>query len=217
MLEESHEQFPVPTPSALLPAEVLQGTARSLPPPIVRIGRWLRFRRFLRLLLRRILYNLVQLWRKLRPFLAVLVVILLLLGLIGWMSYQLWWPSTSIAPLDTRVASMPRPESIERYIQGRTAYDAEQTWAAYSPEYQSEQLAAGITKEVLQVQLNRERMARLRYVEYEYVGGVPMEKDGSMYFYTILMQIGDKRVKLPVIFLVDANGKITNISVGDLD
>src|SRR6266536_2625921 len=60
--------------------------------PAPKIGRFVRFRRLMRLLLRRLLYGSVVVGRVIRPYAGFVVAIIALLGVIGWMSYLLWGP-----------------------------------------------------------------------------------------------------------------------------
>lgn len=174
-------------------------------------GRFLVLRRTLRLLVRRLLYGLVRLGRATRPFAAFLVIILLLTCVTGWLAVQLWWPRAADT-VDTRVSAVLPAPAVENFIKGQSSYDADLMWSAYSAEYQATQLQRGASKETLQVAANREKSSGLRYVHYDYIGGVPLEGGGGMYFYAVQLELQQQRAKLPIIFTVDEDGKIVRIS-----
>src|SRR5215212_10810167 len=110
--------------------------------PPVKAGRWVRFRRLCRLMLRRLWYGGVVVGRALRPFAATLVVAIVLLGVIGWMSYLLWGPKAAPATFQ-RANSLPPLPAVETFIKGQQDYNADMMWDAYSTSYQASQLANG--------------------------------------------------------------------------
>ena len=177
--------------------------------PAFKAGRFARFRRLLRLLVRRLLYGSVLVGRVLRPFAGFLVVILALFGVIGWMSYLLWAPKATPAVF-TRADSLPPASAIEGFIKGQQSFNADMMWDAYSTDYQASQLANGATKATLQAQANSQRTMGLQFVHYDYIGGVEVD-NGSMYFYSVDLKLRDQQARLPMIFRADADGKITGI------
>jgi hypothetical protein len=163
----------------------------------------------LRLLLIRLLRGLMGIGRALRPYAAFVVVIVALLGVLGWMSYMLWGPRES-APAFERAESLPPTLAVENYIKGQQNYNADMMWDAYSPEFQAQLLANGASKAMLQARANNERNQGLKYVNYEYIGGVQYG-DGSMYFYTVDLARENQSGRTHMIFLADPDGKIIGI------
>lgn len=206
MIEEFREQ---------LHDELLQQPVPPCPPSPVSIPRSSWLRRFVRLLLRRALYSLVALGKRLRPAAAFLVIILLLLGLSGWMGYQLWGGQGVVrasAP-DTRVMALPEAPEVVRYVQGNVAYNADEMWDALSPSYQEKYKKLGMDRKALHVKMFAERQRNITYIGYEYIGGVPVEYGGTMYFYVLIgrTEIGD--FKIPLIFMIDEkDGKIVAVT-----
>lgn len=178
--------------------------------PALKAGRFARFRRLLRLLVRRLLYGSVVVGRVLRPFAGFIVVILALFGVIGWMSYLLWGPKATPAVF-TRANSLPPASAIEGFIKGQQSFNADMMWDAYSTDYQASQLANGATKATLQAQANSQRTMGLQFVHYDYIGGVTVD-NGSMYFYSVDLKLRDQQARLPMIFRADADGKIIGIN-----
>ena len=207
-MEGSHEsQLPVVSTPAVLPA---QPVPNPIAPPAQRSGRFLVFRRLIRLLFRRWLYAMTVLFRLMRPVIGYVAVIVALLGVIGWMAIQLWWPAGD-APRDVRVAALAPTSAIESFLQGQQTYNAELMWQAYSADYQAAQLDRGATKAVLQAQADSQRRGGLQYVRADYIGGVKLEDGKSMYFYTVDLALASQHGKVPYIFTADPEGKILNI------
>ena len=177
--------------------------------PAPKVGRFARFRRLMRLLVRRLLYGSVKVGRVLRPYAGFVVVLIALLGVIGWMSYMLWGPK-EVAPVFSRADSLPPAGAIETFIKGQQSFNADMMWDAYSTDYQASQLANGASKATLQAQANSQRTMGLQFVHYDYIGGVTVD-DGSMYFYSVDLKLRDQQARLPMIFRADADGKIIGI------
>ncbi|HWQ12482.1 MAG TPA: hypothetical protein VNL77_06775 [Roseiflexaceae bacterium] len=180
------------------------------PAPAPRVGAAGKLARVLRLLLRRILYNLVLLGRALRPVAGAVIVGLVAISVIGWLSWQLWGPKPG-APDIGRVESLPQAPAVQSYLQGRKSFDAERMWEAYSSDYQAEQMSRGASKATLQSQANIEKQRGFQYGAMEYIGGIPLDDGGSMYFYSVTISVQSQKVKVPLIIWTDRAGKIANM------
>jgi hypothetical protein len=203
-------QLPVASTPATSVAPATQSVVGAVAAPAKRPGRFLVFRKAMRLLLRRWLYTMTLLFRWVRPFAGFAAVIVVLLIAMSWMAVQLWWPSSAPAQ-DVRVASLPPAPSVEDFLLGQQSFNADLMWQAYSPRYQAAALQRGATKDMLQMQADAQRQGGLRYVRSEYIGGVKMDDGRSMYFYTIDLAQDTARAKMPFIFTADPDGKIIEI------
>jgi hypothetical protein len=211
LMEESREpQRPIASSLATPPAYPIQPAPYYAPAPPAKVSRWLRFRRTLRLLFRRLLYGTTVVGRALRPFAGFVALVLVLLGIIGWMSYMLWAPKEA-PPVFQRAESLPPSGAIEAFLQGQQNYDAELMWEAYSPDYQAAQLQRGASKAVLQAQAEAQRRRGLQYVHSDYIGGVKLDDGRSMYFYTVDLALDSQHAKFPYIFTADPTGKIVEV------
>lgn len=178
------------------------------PPP--RVGAAGRFARLMRLLLRRVLYNLVLLGRAVRPFALTLAVAFVLLSVIGWMGWQLWGPKPD-GPTFTRADSIPPAPAVLNYLQGRKTFDADMMWDSFSVEYQTSRLNVGASKATLQSQANIEKNMGLTYNRYDYIGGIPLDDGGAMYFYAVQVSLQSQSAKVPMVITANPDGKIINI------
>lgn len=208
-MEETRESHPAGAgPVAYPPAYPAQQTPYYAPP--MPAGRWVRFRRLSRLMLRRLLRGSMVVGRVLRPYAATLVVAIVLLGVIGWMSYMLWGPKAAPAAFQ-RADSIPPATAVETYIKGQQDYNADMMWDAYSTDYQTTQLANGASKATLQAQASGMRSAGLQFVRSDYIGGVQLDGGGSMYFYTIDLAKAQQHGRFSYVFTADAHGKIVDV------
>jgi len=178
--------------------------------PPVKAGRWLRFRRLCRLMLRRMWYGATIVGRILRPYAAFVVIVIALLGVIGWMSFMLWAPKATPAAVQ-RVESLPPAPAVETYIKGQQDYNADLMWDSYSTDYQAAQLANGASKGTLQSQADSVRTQGIQFVHSDYIGGVHLDNGGSLYFYTIDLAKADLHRRFPYVFTADADGKIVDV------
>jgi len=208
-MEETREpQQPAAAPIAY-PTQPVYSAPQPYYAPAPKVGRFARFRRLMRLLLRRLLYGSVVVGRVLRPYAGFVVAIIALVGVIGWMSYLLWGPKAAPAQF-TRAESLPPASAIETFIKGQQSFNADMMWDAYSTDYQASQLANGASKATLQAQANSQRTMGLQFVHYDYIGGVQVD-NGSMYFYSVDLRLRDQQARLPMIFRADVDGKIIGI------
>jgi hypothetical protein len=180
------------------------------PAPQPKGGRLGMFGRMLRLLLRRLLYAFVLLGRALRPVAGAVVVGTLALAVIGWLGWQLWGPKPGVVDIG-RAESIPQAAAVQNYIQGRKSFDAELMWEAFSSDYQAERLSSGANKATLQSQSNNEKLRGFQYGSAEYIGGVPLDDGGSMYFYSLTLSVQSQKVKVPLVIMADHQGKISNM------
>lgn len=181
-----------------------------VPAPAPKAGRFLRFRRMARLLARRSIYGTVLAGRALRPYAATLVTAVVLLGVIGWMAYMLWAPKAPAAAF-ARADSLPPVAAVESFIQGQQNFNADMMWDAFSTEFQASQLASGASKATLQSQADGQRTMGLKFVRYDYIGGVKELDGGTMYFYSVDLRLRNQQKRFPMIFRADADGKIIEI------
>lgn len=211
MVQDPREQPIYPAPQPAQPGYA-PGTyyVAPAPVPIKKPGFGAVLFRTVRLLFRRFIYGLVLLWRAIRPAVGYIALSLVALGIIGWLSFQLWGPKPG-APRDVRVAAVLPASAVENYIKGQQSFNADMMWSAYSPTYQAAQLQRGATKETLQARVDNERLRGLKYVQYEYVGGVQLEDGGGMYYYAVKLEFQGQQAKLPMIFTVDTDGKVIRV------
>ncbi len=212
-MEESREQQRSPaSPVTVPPVYAPPGVPPYYypPPSVARPGVWAKMTRITRLLLRRTLYGLVLVGRPLRPIAGFLVIMLALLGVISWMAFRIWGPQPG-APTFQRAESLAPAPAVESYMQGRQSFNADLMWDSYSSDYQTTQLERGASKATLQSQADNERLMGVQYLHADYIGGLQTEGGGGMFFYSVDISVQNQKLKLPIVFTANAEGKIENI------
>ena len=187
------------------------GTPVVAPAP-PRIGAVGMLARLLRLLVRRLLRLTFIIGAALRPYAAMLVVVAMALGTIGWLAWQLWMPAPGAAASFTRAESIAPIASVERYLDARRSFDADAMWDTFSTSFQTSQLNVGATKATLQAQADNERSMGVTYGRINYIGGIPTQDGGTMYFYAVDITVQSQKLTVSLVFEADAQGKIENVS-----
>ena len=208
-MERPHDpQYPVV--GAPAPSSSIEPVSVAITSPLRRPGRFLVFRRATRLLFRRWLYAMTLVFRWMRPFAGFIAIVVVLLGVVAWMATQLWWPASAPAQ-DMRVASLQPAPAIQTYLQGQQSHNADLIWQAYSPSFQATELQRGVTKVLLQAQADTERQNGWRYGRADYIGGIKLDSDHSMYFYTVDLTVNAQQFKTPFIFVADLKGELVQV------
>lgn len=174
------------------------------------------FLRFLRLLLRRMLYGGVIAGRALRPYALSIVIVIVLIGIILFEAFLLVAPrlfQPNNQPVDTRVALLLPSSAIEDFLAAQRTYDAEKMWDTFSPRYQATLLDRGSSKATLAVQEENERSIGQKYLRYDYIGGLELNDGRKKFFYVITVESprADMNGPISYIFTVDPDGKIVRI------
>ncbi len=177
-----------------------------------RVGAVGMLARLVRLLVRRLLRLTFIIGAALRPFAALLVVALTALGVIGWLAWQLWMPAPGTAAGFARAESIAPIVTVERYLDARRSFDADAMWDTFSTSFQTAQLNMGATKATLQAQADNERSMGVTYGRVNYIGGIPTQDGGTMYFYAVDITVQSQKLTVSLVFEADAQGKIENVS-----
>lgn len=179
----------------------------AAPQPAPRRSAWRVFTSFIRLILRRLVYGIVWILRPIRPHAGFAIVTLVLLGVIGWLAATLYGPKLA-EPADPRVAALPPTAAVENYLTGRTTFNADLMWEAFSGDYQARQLQNGASKTTMQSTARQEQRTGLQYNRVQYIGGVKLDDGGHMYYYSIDVAIQNQKYRVPIIFMTDRDEKI---------
>jgi len=123
------------------------------------------------------------------------------------------WADSSLSGIAINVAtSQPTPPaSVERYMRAQAGFDAAGMWETMSDGLKQRMTLTGNTLEKLQRDLDTARQQQRRYTAVTYVGGVALESGRGVYFYVLTMEGPNGTSRLPYTFVVDQDGKISNI------
>lgn len=206
---EQQPTQPAPLPQAAASPELTQAATAAAAPSSIEVGG-----RLVRLLLRRLLLLLDQLWRVLVPRLGWVILTALLLGVIAMLSMLLVLPRLVRTPsADTRAALIQPADAVVDFLRGQQTYDADLMWESFSPDLRSALEERAITRDALAQQVESERQAGQRYRKFEYVGGITLDSRQRMYFYAVDIEspTPERNGTFSFIFTVDGDGKIISV------
>ncbi len=218
MMEEPRQQpapvAPPPSQSAYQQAAYAPAPAPPPPypaaPPAQPSSRDIAFR-VARLLARRLLWLVEQVWRAIEPRLGWVLLTGFLLAVIGVLSLMLVLPrllAGQAQPADPRVASLAPAPAVEDFLRGQQTYDADLMWESFSPSLRE---SHEITREALIEHVEFARRAGLRYRDPQYIGGIEVGGRQRMYFYAVEVVSPQERGVLSFVFTVGSDGKIVNV------
>ena len=147
------------------------------------------------------------------------LVILLVAGAVAWKALGspafLPWSSASggdRGAVSTAVtAQLPQPAAVERYMKAQAEYNASDMWDTMSDKLKQRMLLTSNSPEKLQRDLDASRQQQRRYTAVTYVGGVTLDGGRNGYFYVLTVDGPNGTSRLPYTFVVDQDGKISNI------
>lgn len=156
-----------------------------------------------------------------RPLLVV--AFLALLGFTGWLAFDKWLapvaPSlTPNAPNNSPTIVLP-PEAptVLTYLQATKKGDANAVWDTFGAEEKARRLERGDDKSVLAGVLEYQQRNNVYYSTYHFIGARGMDgtddvSRGGMYFYVADVKFNGETRSLPLLFMVDAKGQITQVN-----
>ncbi len=106
---------------------------------------------------------------------------------------------------------LPQPAVVERYLKAQAEFDAKAMWDTMADRLKIRMMATNNSQEQLQKELDTARQQQRRYSSAVYVGGLELDGGKSAYFYVLTMESAGGSSRLPYTFVVDQEGKITNI------
>jgi hypothetical protein len=206
--EDTPQHHSTPHPSAghqAMPDYTAPSTSTS-PAPL----------RLSRLIAIRLFEGSITLGAMLRPYIGFLAVIALLLGVIFYQALFLVAPTVIRAfSTDERVQALPQVAAVEEFLDGQKNYDADRIWQTLSPVLQESLSSQGASKESIQAQIDNERLAGQRYIEYKYIGGTPVANGRQMFFYVVDIESPspERNGSFSFVFTVDQDGKIIGLDM----
>lgn len=179
-----------------------------------RVGRTLRF------LVRKCLWvTLVLLrWVWKHPALTLLLAITLY---VGYQEVQARYapPPTQQEPPPIQAAPFVQPPpSVQQYLEGQRAFDAEAMWEAFSDETKAAHLAEGSSLSTFKRAVQRMRENGLRYGDSVYIGGYRLKNGYAYYVYvTELRNAFGQSAEVYQVFIVDDEGKVIRVDTPQLE
>lgn len=156
-----------------------------------------------------------------RPGLVVAFILVVLFT--GWLAYDKWLAgsgpnATPNAANKSGTAPLP-PETaaVQSYLTAVQKGDTDAVWNALGAQEKAHRISRGDDKTVLDAVLKMEQQQGFTYAGYHYVAGYGKNgavdpSKGGMYFYVADVGSGAQKTSVPMVFIMDANGQIGQVS-----
>ncbi len=155
-----------------------------------------------------------------RPTLTVGFIIVLLLT--GWFAYDKWFAGSGTASATPNAASgvvnlPPETASVQAYLTAVQKGDADAVWNALGPQEKAHRISRGDDKTVLSAVLQAQQQQGFTYSSYHYVAGYGKDgttdpTKGGIYFYVADVGKGTQKTSIPMVFTMDSNGQISQVT-----
>ncbi len=147
------------------------------------------------------------------------LLIVLVAGAVAWKSlgtpaFLPWLPSDSTPGtlVSTSATTQPPPAPVvERYLQAQANFDAKGMWDTMSDPLKQRMTLANNSETQIQNALDSARQLQRNYTAITYIGGHALGSNQMVYFYVLTMKSPTGTSQIPYTFVVDQNGKISNI------
>jgi len=155
-----------------------------------------------------------------RPGLMVTLILLLLFT--GWLAYGKWVAgsgagATPNAPNGGTVSLPPETPAVQAYLKAIQKGDTNAAWDSLGAQEKAHRIARGDGKTVLDAVLKMEQQQGFTYAGYHYVAGYGKNgaadpSKGGIYFYVADVGTGTQKQSVPLVFVMDNNGQIGQVS-----
>ncbi|MHB8644535.1 MAG: hypothetical protein ACYDAR_01955 [Thermomicrobiales bacterium] len=155
---------------------------------------------------------------------GVTVTLLLLTLFAGWLAYDKWMTGTgtnSATPnAATKNGTIPLPPetpAVQTYLTAVQKGDADAVWNSLGAQEKAHRITRGDDKVVLNTILNMEKQQGITYSAYHYIAGYGENgaadpTKGGIYFYVADVGTGAQKQSVPMVFMMDSNGQIGQVT-----
>lgn len=155
---------------------------------------------------------------------GLVVAFLLVLALTGWFAYDKWLAGSGDSASPTpnaanggKVTLPPETPAVQSYLTAVQKGDTDALWNSLGAQEKAHRISRGDDKSVLDAVLKAEQQQGFTYSAFHYVAGYG--KDGSadpskggIYFYIGDVGKGTQKTPVPMVFMMDDKGQISQVS-----
>jgi hypothetical protein len=156
-----------------------------------------------------------------RPGLVVALILVVLFT--GWLAYDKWLTGSgpnatpNAANKGGTVSLPPETPTVQSYLTAVQKGDTDGVWNSLGAQEKAHRISRGDDKTVLDAVLKMEQQQGFTYASYHYVAGYGKNgagdpAKGGMYFYVADVGTGTSKTSVPLVFIMDANGQIGQVS-----
>jgi len=155
---------------------------------------------------------------------GLMVALLLAILFTGWLAYDKWMvgggtnsATPNAATKNGTVPLPPETASVQSYLTAMQKGDTDAVWNALGPQEKAHRISRGDDKTVLDAILKMEQQQGFTYATFHYIAGYGKDgaadpTKGGVYFYVADVGRGAQKTAVPMVFVMDANGQINQVS-----
>ena len=157
-----------------------------------------------------------------RPGLVIAFIAVLLLA--GWFSYDKWMTGSSSASTTPNAVNKngtitlpPETPAVKTYLAAVQKGDTDAAWNALGAQEKAHRISRGDDKSVLDAVLKAQQQQGFTYTAYHYVAGYGKNgaadpTKGGIYYYVADVGAGTQRTSVPMVFVMDDSGQISQVT-----
>ena len=157
-----------------------------------------------------------------RPGLVIAFILVLLLT--GWFAYDKWMTgstSTNATPnavnKNGTITLPPETPAVQSYLTAVQKGDTDAVWNSLGPQEKAHRISRGDDKSVLDAVLKAQQQQGFTYTAYHYVAGFGKNgatdpTKGGIYFYVADVGAGTQKTSVPMVFVMDDTGQISQVT-----
>jgi hypothetical protein len=157
-----------------------------------------------------------------RPGLVVAFILVLLLT--GWFAYDKWLAGSGSASATPNAANKsgtvtlpPETPAVQAYLTAVQKGDTDGVWNSLGAQEKAHRISRGDDKSVLDAVLKAQKQQGFTYTAYHYVAGYGKNgaadpTKGGIYYYVGDVGNGTQKTSVPMVFVMDDNGQISQVS-----
>lgn len=157
-----------------------------------------------------------------RPVLTVAFILALLLT--GWFAYDKWLAGSggtnatpNAANKSGTVTLPPETPAVQAYLTAVQKGDTDAVWNSLGAQEKAHRISRGDDKSVLDAVLKAQQQNGFTYSGYHYVAGYGKDgatdpTKGGIYFYVADVGRGTQKTSVPMVFVMDDKGQISQVS-----
>jgi len=155
---------------------------------------------------------------------GVTVTLLLVMLFAGWLAYDKWLAAGSgpnatpnAANKSGTITLPPETPAVQSYLTAVQQGDTDAVWNSLGAQEKAHRISRGDDKTVLDAVLKMEKQQGVTYSGYHYVAGYGKNgaadpSKGGIYFYVADVGSGSQKQSVPMVFIMDSNGQIGQVS-----
>ncbi len=155
---------------------------------------------------------------------GLMVALLLAVLFVGWLAHDKWMTGSdtnratpNAATKNGTIPLPPETPTVQTYLTAVQKGDTDAVWNSLGPQEKAHRISRGDDKTVLDTILKMEMQQGVTYSAYHYIAGYGKNgatdpANGGIYFYVADVGNGAQKQSVPMVFIMDDKGQISQVS-----